>query len=219
MISELGLSIPPKRPLRLLCLGAHSDDIEIGAGGTILGLIKSQPVDITWVVFSASGVRGIEAERAARMMIKGTRKAELKLYSFRDSYFPAQWEALKETFSDLQAAVSPDLILTHFRTDRHQDHRVISDLTWNAFRSHLILEYEIPKYDGDMGQPNCFVPLSASTMTRKLAILKSAFASQRAKHWFDEETFRSLARLRGLESGVRYAEAFHARKVSLRTSR
>lgn len=218
-MSSLLLSrLPRNRPLRLLCLGAHSDDIEIGAGATVLQLL-ARPADVTWVVFSALDQRAVEAESAARKLLRSAKSADVKLLAFRDGFFPSQWEEIKESFEDLKRVADPDLIFTHYRDDRHQDHRVISDLTWNAFRRHFILEYEIPKYDGDLGRPNVFVPVTPAQLRRKIDILQSAFATQRGKHWFDEETFRSLARLRGLESATRYAEAFHARKLTLEFAR
>jgi LmbE family N-acetylglucosaminyl deacetylase len=197
---------------RVLCLGAHSDDIEIGAGGTVLRLLAERPgVKVTWVCFSSGGTpREAEARGSADDFC--ARRAEVVVHGFRDAYFPSQQVQIKETFESLKA-FAPDLILTHSRDDRHQDHRVINELTWNAFRSHQILEYEIPKWDGDLQRPNTYVAVDKPTMDRKIELLLKHFGTQRGKHWFDDETFRSLARLRGLESNTRYAEAFVARKL------
>jgi LmbE family N-acetylglucosaminyl deacetylase len=205
-------------PIRVLCLGAHSDDIEIGCGGFILHLLRSRrAVDVDWVVFSAHGRREDEARRSARQFLRGARRRRVLISGFRDGFFPHEGAAIKEVFEELKS-VDPDLVLTHYRDDRHQDHRVLSDLAWNTFRNHLVLEYEIPKYDGDLGSPNCFVPLDRGTCDRKVRYLRSAFGTQRAKHWFEGETFLGLMRLRGMECRAPhgYAEAFYARKVVLR---
>jgi len=204
-------------PFKLLCLGAHSDDIEIGCGGTVLALLDKYPrVDVRWVVFSGHGVRGQEARDSAELFLARAESKYVEVHTFRDTYFPSQWEAIKQLFDDLKS-FAPDLVLTHYRNDLHQDHRVISDLTWNAFRNQLVLEYEIPKWDGDLGQPNFFVPLGLDVCELKVSNLQSAFKSQSEKHWFDHETFFSLLRLRGIEANApgRYAEAFYARKLSL----
>jgi LmbE family N-acetylglucosaminyl deacetylase len=220
-VSLLGLNLAPadtRRPVRVLCVGAHSDDIEIGCGGSILELIRSRPdVEIRWVVFSATGSRGEEAARSARRFLGRRAAKAVELHGFRDGFFPAQFEPIKETFEEVARSFRPDLVFTHGREDRHQDHRIVSDLTWNTFRRQLVLEYEVPKWDGDIGIPNCFVPLSAAVMRRKVRLLMEGFGSQRNKDWFDEETFRGLARLRGVEcrapSG--YAEAFSGRKLTV----
>jgi len=204
--------------LQLLCLGAHSDDIEIGCGGTLLYLKQAFPgLKFHWVVFSAAGSRGREATKAAELFTAGC-QAEIVLKDYRDGFFPYSGAQLKEFFEELKSRVNPDLIFTQWSGDAHQDHRLLSELTWNTFRNHLILEYEIPKYDGDMGRPNCFVPLEASLSEQKIDHLFMAFESQRSKRWFDRETFRGLMRLRGMESNSPsgYAEAFHARKMVLR---
>jgi LmbE family N-acetylglucosaminyl deacetylase len=203
-------------PFRLLCLGAHSDDIEIGAGGFVLELLRShRAVDIDWVVFSASGRREREARRSAAMFTRGARRCRVHTHAFRDGFFPYDGAGIKDVFEELKVEPTPDLVLTHYRQDRHQDHRVISDLTWNTFRNHLVLEYEIPKFDGDLGVPNFFVPLDKRTCTRKVRYLHQAFDTQRVKHWFDDETFVGLMRLRGMESRAPdgYAEAFYGRKI------
>jgi LmbE family N-acetylglucosaminyl deacetylase len=207
------LSPDPAQPLRVLFVGAHSDDIEIGCGGTVLRLAREYPrLEVQWVVFSADEVRAEEARRGAALFLRGVARAEVLIYAFRDGFFPAQLEAIKERFEALKA-FDPQLIFTHARADRHQDHRVLSDLAWNTWRSQTILEYEIPKYDGDLGQPNLYVRLEPEVLERKIEYLMQAFATQRSKHWFDPETFRALPRLRGMESATRYAEAFYARKV------
>jgi len=213
----LTLAEPGKR-LTVLCLGAHSDDIEIGAGGTLLTWRAAGCLlDVTWCVLSAAGARGAEARASAAEFLEGVERAEVETHAFRDGFFPAESSDIKAWFEDLKARCQPDVILTHRGDDAHQDHREVSRLTWNTFRNHLILEYEVPKWDGDLGRPNVYVPLDSSVMARKADLLMRHFGSQRSKHWFDEETFRSLARLRGLECRApeRYAEAFFARKVAL----
>jgi LmbE family N-acetylglucosaminyl deacetylase len=203
--------------VNVLCLGAHSDDIEIGCGGTILRLIEEFPGStFHWVVFSAIGVRKAEAQRAAESFA-GSRLACLLLKEFRDGFMPFAGSEVKATFEELKQAVSPDLILTHNRNDAHQDHRLLADLTWNTFRNHLILEYEIPKYDGDLGQPSVYVPLKTELCQAKIGHLMDGFQSQHGKHWFEESTFRALMRLRGMEcnSPSGCAEAFYCRKLLL----
>jgi len=215
------------RPLRLagpgdhlsvLCLGAHSDDIEIGAGATLLSLLeRGIRLDVYWCVLSGAGRREMEAKGSASEFLSGAASAKIEVMSFKDGFFPEQGEAIKSWFEVLKSRINPDLILTHYRDDAHQDHRQVCRLTWNTFRDHCILEYEIPKWDGDMGQPNLYVPISAAALQRKIELLISHFGSQRSKQWFDAETFRGLARLRGMEAGApeRYAEAFFARKLAL----
>jgi len=203
-------------PLTILCLGAHSDDIEIGCGGLILDLLGARRrVDLHWIVFSATAEREREARRSAALFLRGAARQRVEVHRFRDGFLPYQGGEVKETFERLKRSVNPDLILTHCRDDRHQDHRLLSDLTWNTFRNHFILEYEIPKFDGDLGAPNCFVPLSRATCRRKVKFLTTVFGTQRDKHWFAPETFLSLMRLRGMEcrAAAGYAEAFYARKV------
>lgn len=204
-------------PLRLLCVGAHSDDIEIGCGGFILELLGGRrPVDVDWVVFSGEGEREKEARRSAAFFLKGARRHRVIVKQFRDGFFPYE-PSIKQVFEELKTLPAPDLVLTHYRDDRHQDHRVLSDLAWNTYRDHMILEYEIPKYDGDLGAPNFFVPLDRRTCDRKIALLDKAFGTQRGKHWFDPTTFLGLMRLRGMEGRAAsgYAEAFYARKTVL----
>jgi LmbE family N-acetylglucosaminyl deacetylase len=203
--------------LTILCLGAHSDDIEIGCGGTLLELKKSYPeLRFHWVVFCAQGTRGDEAVKAANLFTAG-RKKEIVLNAFRDGFLPYAGAAVKDVFEELKRQVNPDLIFTHWQGDAHQDHRLISELTWNTFRNHPILEYEIPKYDGDLGRPNVFVPLETPLHEQKVAHLFEAFESQQMKPWFDRNIFLGLMRLRGMESNSPsgYAEAFYARKMIL----
>jgi LmbE family N-acetylglucosaminyl deacetylase len=219
----LPLSLQPaaKGPLQVLCLGAHSDDIEIGCGGTILSLLAGDAeIDVHWVVLSSDGSREKEARVSAAEFLKGARRSEVAVKRFRNGYFPFVGDTIKDYFEELKAAVSPDVVFTHFRDDRHQDHRVVSDLTWNTFRDHTILEYEIPKYDGDLGSPNLFVPIDEAHCREKIRILQASFTTQRDKHWFDEATFRALMRLRGMESCAPsfHAEAFYARKIVMAPS-
>jgi LmbE family N-acetylglucosaminyl deacetylase len=202
---------------QILCLGAHSDDIEIGCGGTILKLIEQYPdVNIHWVVFgAATEQRQKEAWSSANNFLASLKQKNIIIKEFKDGYFPYIGAEIKAFFEQLKHQVNPDLILTHYRNDLHQDHRVICDLSWNTFRNHLILEYEIPKYDGDLGIPNVFVHLDESVCQQKIANLFKGFPSQINKQWFTEETFKSLLRLRGIEANApeKYAEAFYCRKL------
>jgi LmbE family N-acetylglucosaminyl deacetylase len=214
---SLTLSPDPAALLNILCLGAHSDDIEIGCGGTILRLAAQYPNCVLhWVVFSAPGVRAAEAQRAAELFAGTTAIKGPLIRNFQDGFMPFVGGEVKAAFEELKS-VSPDLIFTHTRKDAHQDHRLIADLTWNTFRDHLILEYEIPKYDGDLGQPNVFVPLEPEGLQKKVRYIMDAFQSQHSKRWFREETFLSLMRLRGMECNAPsgYAEAFYCRKMVL----
>lgn len=206
---------PHGAPARVLCLGAHSDDIEIGCGGAVLSLAAALPgAHIQWVVFSAAGARREEALASAALFTPAGRTT-VELKDFRDGYFPAQREAIKDCFEELKTQPAPDLVLTHWSGDAHQDHRLISELTWNTFRDHWIWEYEVPKYDGDLGRPNLYVPLDRTSAEQKVEHLMAAFASQRSKRWFTPETFWGLMRLRGVECNAPsgYAEAFHVRKT------
>jgi LmbE family N-acetylglucosaminyl deacetylase len=208
----------PGEPLSVLCLGAHSDDIEIGAGGTILSWIAAGvELDVHWCVLSAIGPRGDEAQASADAFLAKVPRKKIELATFKDGFYPYRGEELKAWMEDLKARATPDVVLTHRRDDAHQDHREVCGLTWNSFRNHLILEYEVPKWDGDVGQPNFYMPLEAEVLERKVDLLMAHFGSQRSKDWFDPDTFRGLARLRGMEcrapSG--YAEAFVARKATL----
>ena len=203
---------------RVLCLGAHSDDIEIGCGGTILSLIeKSNRIEFYWLVLCANPERTAEARRSANAFLARARKKTIVVKPFRDGFLPYLGPPVKECFEELKKVFTPDIIFTHCRHDLHQDHRLVCELTWNTFRNHLILEYEIPKYDGDLGQPGVFVPLAPEVYRRKVECLMEVFDSQRQKHWFQEETFLSLMRLRGMECNAPsgYAEAFYCRKLVL----
>ncbi len=205
-------------PLSVLCLGAHSDDIEIGAGGTVLSWIADGGrLNVTWCVLGAIGEREREARASASDFLRGAAKAEVETLQFRNSFFPSYRNEIKDWFEGLKTRVNPDVVLTHRRDDAHQDHREVANITWNTFRDHLILEYEVPKWDGDTSQPNVYVPLQRAVMERKVELLMKHFGSQRDKHWFDEETFRGLSRLRGMECRApqRYAEAFFGHKVML----
>ena len=202
----------------ILCLGAHSDDIEIGCGGTLLKLARDhRGLNVFWVVFSAEGSRSREARLSAQTLLKGVDEQTIVVKQFKGSFFPFQGAQIKKYFEQLKRSFQPDVVFTHYRDDRHQDHRVLSDLAWNTWRNHLILEYEIPKYDGDMGAPNAFVPLDEELCRKKAAHLCRFFQTQGNKHWFSEDTFLGLMRLRGMEcaSATKYAEAFYGRKMVL----
>jgi LmbE family N-acetylglucosaminyl deacetylase len=202
----------------ILCLGAHSDDIEIGCGGAIRKLADaSNDLTVHWIVLSASGVRDREARSSAEAMLSSAKNSKIEIRDFRNGFFPYQATDIKEYFETLKTLQNPDLIFTHCGHDRHQDHRLVSELTWNTFRDHLILEYEIPKYDGDLRSPNVFVTLSQAQVQTKQEHLMSHFKSQQDKQWFTEDTFSSLCRLRGIEcnSPTGFAEGFHSRKIIL----
>ena len=199
----------------VLAIGCHADDIEIGCGGTILALTRTSPgIHVTWVVLAAPGVRAEEARASAEAFLAGVGSSAVHVHELRDGFLPYVGGEVKDVFEGLKE-VRPDLVFTHTRHDLHQDHRLACELAWNTFRDHLILEYEIPKYDGDLGSPNVFVPLEESLVEEKLRVLRDHYASQRGKHWFDDELFRGLMRLRGMESASRYAEAFTCRKLTL----
>ena len=215
---NLSLADSGSKPLNVLCLGCHSDDIEIGCGGTILRLAQQYPDALFhWMVFSAIGVREAEARHAASLFVDSANLRGPFLKTFRDGFMPFVGAEVKSVLEELKS-VAPDLVLTHYRKDAHQDHRLISELTWNTFRDHLILEYEIPKYDGDLSQPNFYVPLPDGIYDKKVRCLMDAFGSQRSKRWFQESTFLGMMRLRGMECNAQsgYAEAFHCRKVVMR---
>jgi LmbE family N-acetylglucosaminyl deacetylase len=204
--------------LSVLCLGAHSDDIEIGAGATLLSWLEQGiRLDVHWCVLSGAGEREQEAKASAADFLAAAESRHIEVMAFRDGFFPEQGKQIKVWFEALKQRVNPDVILTHRGDDAHQDHRQLARLAWNTFRDHLILEYEIPKWDGDMARPNLYMPVSAAAIRRKIDLLITHFGSQRSKQWFDAETFLGLARLRGMECRAqeRYAEAFIARKLSL----
>lgn len=203
----------------ILCVGAHADDIEIGCGGTLLELIgRGQPIDVYWAVFGASDDRAAEAELSAKRFLHGASNKWIVVKDFRDSYFPQFYQPIKETFAAIRDEVTPDLIFTHRRDDLHQDHRLLAELTWCAFRDHWIFEYEIPKYEGDLGQPNVFIPLDEAICQRKIDGIMEGFPTQQAKSWFTPDTYWALLRLRGVECNApgKFAEAFHCRKMILK---
>lgn len=203
---------------RVLCLGAHCDDIEIGSAGLLMSLIDANPkIEVHWHVFGGTDERMAETRKAAADVLHGAASAHVEFAGHRNSFFPAEYAALKEEMERIKGYVQPDLVLTHRRDDLHQDHRVINELTWNAFRDHLVLEYEIPKYDGDFGQPNFYVPLDETLVRRKVDMLMECFPSQRPRRWFTRDLFQAVLRLRGMEcnSASGFAEAFFVRKLSL----
>jgi len=215
----LDLAFTGKRrsTLEVLCIGAHCDDIEIGCAATLMRLAKERPLSINWVTLASTPKRAAEGRRSARLVLRHARRSNVQIASFRDGFLPAQWADVKGYFETLKSLPRPDVIFTHVRDDLHQDHRVASELTWNTFRDHFILEFEIPKFDGGLTQPNLYVPVNRRIVDRKCSQLRRAYVSQRDKAWFDDETFRGLMRLRGLECNAPdgYAEAFHARKVRI----
>jgi len=216
-MKALRLAAPGDR-LTILCLGAHSDDIEIGVGATLLTMIgQGVNLNVHWCVLSGSEGRESEARASAADFLSGASHVYIDMMDFRDGFFPERSESIKSWFETLKTRVSPDVIFTHQRDDAHQDHREVCRLTWNTFRDHCIFEYEVPKWDGDLGQPNIYVPIAANTVNRKIDLLMMHFGSQRSKHWFDTEIFRGLARLRGMECRApeNYAEALFARKLTL----
>ena len=200
---------------RILCIGAHCDDIEIGAGGTIMRLIAQNPdIHIRWVILTgADPIRAAEARQAAALFTQGATQVQVDILGFKDGFLPWQGEQLKSAFETLKQDFVPDLIFTHYAQDKHQDHRCAAELTWNTWRNHAILEYEILKWDGDLGQPNTFVPLNEVTSLSKVEKIYSSFVTQQTRQWFTKETFLALMRIRGVECNVKYAEAFYARKL------
>lgn len=214
---ELPFQRDPHLPLKILCLGAHSDDIEIGCGGTILRLTHAyRAASCCWIVFSAAGdARQSEAIAGADRFLAQAAEQRVVVKAFRESFFPYAGEPIKEYFEEIKFGFDPHVVFTHYRNDLHQDHKVISDLTWNTFRRSLILEYEIPKWDGDLGAPNCYVRLPEDIVEQKIQAICETFASQRTKQWFTADTFRALMRLRGAEANAQFAEAFYARKLAL----
>ena len=212
------IALPIDRLASVLCLGAHSDDIEIGCGGTILRLLESNPaLEVRWVVFSGEPEREAEAQSSALAFLGRGANVRIEVEAFRERYFPYVATELKERFDAFGSEAAPDAVFTHYGADLHQDHRLLSELTYQAFRDQLIFEYEIPKLDGDLGRPNVYVPLEPGHVDRKVTTILDSFVSQRTKPWFTEETFRGLMRLRGVEAVAAsgYAEAFHCRKLTL----
>jgi LmbE family N-acetylglucosaminyl deacetylase len=217
-VLKFKFQIPDDGKLNVLCLGAHSDDIEIGCGGTILRLLEeNENVDVHWVVFGANDRRKVEARESADFFLKKAKHKTVVVNKYRDGFFPYIGAEIKEYFEVLKTELNPDIIFTHYRNDLHQDHRLISDLTWNTFRDHFILEYEIMKYDGDLGNPNFFVHLDELICGEKIGTILLHFKTQAGRSWFSRESFYSLLRLRGIESNApdEYAEAFYCRKAAL----
>jgi LmbE family N-acetylglucosaminyl deacetylase len=214
----LGLNLDTSRPIEILCLGAHCDDIDIGCGGALLQLLeKYENVTCNWVIFCSNEERAAEAKSAAGSFLDKAVNKKVLIQQFRDGFLPWIGNEVKDLFEGLKTEFSPDIIFTHYREDFHQDHRLISELTWNTFRNHLILEYEIPKYDGDLGRPNIFMSVDELNCRKKVDIIVCSYKSQGTKTWFTEDLFYSLMRIRGMESNSRsrYAEAFHCRKLIL----
>jgi LmbE family N-acetylglucosaminyl deacetylase len=215
---EFRLTSRGNQPLTVLCLGAHCDDIEIGCGGAVLRLIDEQPeLRVIWVVFSSNDERAAETKLSANAFLADCSNCDVIVKNYRDGFLPQVWGAVKDDYEHLKRTIDPDVIFTHTRHDLHQDHRMVCELTWNTFRDHFILEYEIPKYDGDLARPNVFVPLTRATAKRKVDILLEHYPSQQSKPWFSGEVFQSLMRIRGMEmnSSSGLAEAFHGRKIIL----
>jgi LmbE family N-acetylglucosaminyl deacetylase len=214
----LRLILPPERPrpLKLLCLGAHADDIEIGCGGTVLRLAAEVPdLVVRWTVFSGVGPRGAEARKSAAALLENVSTKQIEVLAFRDGYFPFLGAEIKDWFEALKRDFDPSLILTHWHGDAHQDHRIVAELTHNTFRDHLVLEYEIPKYDGDLDNPAFFIPLTQAQLHQKVETIRRHFPSQHGRSWFSEETFFAIARLRGIGCNAPegLAEAFYAKKI------
>ncbi len=200
--------------LKILCLGAHCDDIEIGCGGTLLQLLSAHPgSEVLWVVFCSNEIRAREAEECAQSFLAKAGSRKVVVYRFRDGFLPYDGGRVKDAFESFKTEFNPDIIFTHYLNDRHQDHRLISDLTWNTWRNHLILEYEILKYDGDLGSPNVFNSLDEQVCSAKIDAIMRCYRSQQSKHWFQPDVFQSLMRIRGVESATQFAEAFYCRKI------
>jgi LmbE family N-acetylglucosaminyl deacetylase len=219
-VLSLNFDVRGRGKPRFLFLGAHCDDVEIGCGGTVLELLARYPsASVDWIVLSSDKARAAEARRAAKLFLAGARESRVTIKGFRNGFFPTKAAEIKEFFEQIKSSCSPDVIFTHYRDDLHQDHRIVGELTWNTFRDHLILEYEIPKYDGGLGSPNVFVPLTRASRDRKIEIVMKTFASQRSKAWFSADTFDALLRLRGIECNAPHgiAEAYYARKIAIST--
>ncbi len=208
--------VPQNRELKILCLGAHSDDIEIGCGGTLLKMFSNYTItQVEWVVFATNEIRKKEATNSANTYLKNINNKNISVLNFRDGFLPYHAIEVKEEFEKIKKQIDPDIVFTHYRNDRHQDHRLINELAWNTFRNHVILEYEIPKWDGDIGNPNFYVNLDKDIIDKKNQLLRDCFLTQTSKHWFDDETFTALPRIRGMEAACRYAEAFYSRKTEI----
>jgi len=213
----LGTLLGRKRRLKVLCLGAHCDDIEIGCGATLLRLAGERSIDVTWIVLCSTPTREAEFHLSAGRFLRNARSTEVRIEALPDGYLPAHWAEAKDCLESLKRLPRPDLVFTHERDDRHQDHRVVNELTWNTFRDHTILEYEVPKYDGGLGNPNFYAPVTRTVAQRKARLLIESYVSQQHKPWFGEDAFLALMRLRGIECNAPhgFAEAFHVRKVVL----
>lgn len=210
------LSNEPGERLKILCLGAHCDDIEIGCGATLMRLLDEHPnAEVLWVVFSSNETREIEARKSAEIYLKNHKNFKIEINQFRNGFFPYIAQDIKEYFEQLKQSFDPDLIFSHYLLDRHQDHRTIAELTWNTFRNHTILQYEILKYEGDLKTPNFYSIINSGYLEKKVNLLLSCFISESDKHWFTKESFMALMRIRGVESGgvTGYAEGFHADKI------
>ncbi|MCG6190234.1 PIG-L deacetylase family protein [Maribellus maritimus] len=208
------ISFKKDTSLSILSLGAHCDDIEIGAGCSLLKIFRDYKIEnVNWVVFTSNEIRKKEATNSANQFLKHISEKKISIESYRDGFLPFYAAEIKEYFERLRKEINPDIIFTHYRNDRHQDHRLISDLTWNTWRNNMVLEYEIPKYDGDVGNPNFFVEVDKDLLDKRNGILMKSFVSQHSKHWFNEDVFSALPRLRGMESATQFAEAFYARKI------
>lgn len=213
---KLPLFSDSAKPKSILLLGAHCDDIEIGCGGAIQNLLRNDPdLMVHWIVFSSNDMRRQEAERSASAFLQHSHAHNVQIKTFKNGYFPQEWGVIKDYFEVLKGEVDPDIIFTHYHADLHQDHRVISELTWNTFRNHLILEYEIAKYDSDLGNPNFFIPLDQNQADFKCQVLMDSFKSQLSHHWFTQQTFLAMMRIRGIQCNAGYglAEAFYSRKM------
>ena len=207
------LAAPEGRPLSVLALGAHPDDIEIAAGGTLLSLAERHPgLHVRYVLMTGTQERQLEARAAARAFTPGA-ELEVELHNLPDGRLPAVWGQVKEILAVLARSVRPDVILAPSPGDAHQDHRTVGELVPTAFRDQLYLGYEVPKWDGDLARPNTYFPLSDEIACRKVELLDKSYPSQRGRDWWDEETFLALARLRGMECRARYAEAFTCAKL------
>ena len=219
-MADIKIQTPSTELSHILCLGAHCDDAEIGCGGALLSILEQNPnnIHVTWVIFTSSESRKKEAIKGAELFTANARSVDIKIFDYRDGFLPYTNGQIKDTFEEVKAGVdTPDLIFTHYRHDRHQDHRLVSELTWNTYRNHPILEYEIPKWDGDMGQPNTFIPLTREQGLQKIRLLQEVYNTQQTKNWFTDDLFWSLMRLRGMECNApsTIAEGFYSRKLTL----
>jgi len=214
-VLPLQLETPAGRPLSILAIGAHPDDIEIGAGGTLLSLAAACPgLQARYLVLTGTAERHEEARSAASAFLPAT-DVHIDLHELPEGRFPAVWARVKDALEDVARSCSPDLILAPSRADAHQDHRTIGEIVPTVFRDQLYLGYEIPKWDGDLSQPSMYLPLSADVARRKVELLHKCFPSQRVRDWWDDEVFLGMARLRGMECRAPYAEAFTCTKSAI----